>query len=526
MSNYAYVRTEDAPVLKAPRSMVGVRGWMRANLFSSPLNSILTLIFGSLALYLIWLAIDWAFFRASWTGSDREACTFENVGACWPYAKAKFMQWIYGFYPIDQRWRATTVMLLGAAALVPMLIPSAPFKKWNVLFLLVAFPIIATILLSGGNLNLSALTYLAAIVIFLALAALVPVAAYGLESGMKKNRIGALLVLVGILPLVAAFVLFVVDAIVTLLGTLALKAGMPAIASLFTDFAGLLSRLSDLTLAIPYLEVVTTIAIAAGALLSLFSAWRGGSVARQPILYWGIALAALLFILFLLDFDFGLTPVDTNDWGGLLVTLVVSLTGITLSLPLGILLALGRRSGMPVIKGFSVLFIELWRGVPLITVLFMASVMLPLFFPAGTNFDKLIRVLIGITLFSAAYMAEVVRGGLQSIPKGQYEGAMALGLSYWQMTANIILPQALKVSIPNIVGNFIGLFKDTTLVTIIGLFDLWGIIKAGAADAKWASPATEPTGYFIAAVMFWVFCFSMSRYAAFIERRLHTGHKR
>jgi general L-amino acid transport system permease protein len=159
-------------------------------------------------------------------------------------------------------------------------------------------------------------------------------------------------------------------------------------------------------------------------------------------------------------------------------------------------------------------------------VLFMASVMLPLFLPEGVNFDKLLRALIGISLFSAAYMAEVVRGGLQAIPKGQYEGALSLGLSYWQMMNMIILPQALKISIPNIVGNFIGLFKDTTLVSIIGLFDLLQIIQSSFADVKWASPNTGSTGYLFAALVYWACCFSMSRYSMYTERRLATGHKR
>ena len=174
----------------------------------------------------------------------------------------------------------------------------------------------------------------------------------------------------------------------------------------------------------------------------------------------------------------------------------------------------------------SVGYIEFIRGVPLITVLFMSSVMLPLFLPPGTNFDKLLRALIGVAMFSSAYMAEVVRGGLQAIPKGQYEGAMALGLSYGQMMAKIVLPQALKVSIPNIVGNFISLFKDTTLILIIGLFDLLGIVQAGLRDANWASASSAPTGYFTVALMYWVFCFGMSRYSIYTERRLNTGHRR
>ena len=216
--------------------------------------------------------------------------------------------------------------------------------------------------------------------------------------------------------------------------------------------------------------------------------------------------------------------VPTDKWGGLALTLLIASVGIIASLPLGILLALGRRSKMPIISTFSVLFIELWRGVPLITVLFMSSVMLPLFLPEGMNFDKLLRALIGVTLFSAAYMAEVVRAGLQAIPKGQNEAAQALGLSYAKSMALIVLPQALRYVIPSIVNTFIGLFKDTTLVAIIGMFDLLGAIQLGNADPKWLGFGIE--GYAFAALVYFCFCFSMSRYSQFLERKLHTGHKK
>ncbi|WP_420376983.1 ABC transporter permease subunit, partial [Sinorhizobium meliloti] len=208
---------------------------------------------------------------------------------------------------------------------------------------------------------------------------------------------------------------------------------------------------------------------------------------------------------------FGLTYVETPLWGGLMVTLVLSFVGIAVSLPLGILLALGRRSNMPVIKMLCTAFIEVIRGVPLITVLFMASVMLPLFLPQGVTFDKFLRALIGVSLFASAYMAEVVRGGLQAIPKGQYEGADSLGLSYWQKMGFIVLPQALKLVIPGIVNTFIGLFKDTSLVSIIGMFDLLGIVRLNFSDTNWASAVTPLTGLIFAGFVFWLFCFGMSR---------------
>ena len=220
--------------------------------------------------------------------------------------------------------------------------------------------------------------------------------------------------------------------------------------------------------------------------------------------------------------SFGLMQVETHLWGGLSLTLVLAVVGIVASLPLGILLALGRQSEMPIVRSVCIIFIEIWRGVPLITVLFMASVMLPLFFPEDMSFDKLLRALIGITLFQSAYMAEVIRGGLQAIPKGQYEAADALGLGYWQKMILIIMPQALKLMIPGIVNTFIALFKDTSLVLIIGLFDLLAIGQAANQDPKWIGYSTE--SYIFVALMFWVFCFSMSRYSMHLEHKLHTGH--
>ncbi|HCA25079.1 MAG TPA: amino acid ABC transporter permease [Pseudomonas sp.] len=221
---------------------------------------------------------------------------------------------------------------------------------------------------------------------------------------------------------------------------------------------------------------------------------------------------------------FGLSVVATSQWGGLMLTLVIASVGITGALPLGILLALGRRSNLPAIKVICVTFIEFWRGVPLITVLFMSSVMLPLFLPEGMHFDKLMRALIGVILFQSAYIAEVVRGGLQAIPKGQYEAAAAMGLGYWRMMGLVILPQALKLVIPGIVNVFIALFKDTSLVIIIGLFDLLNSIKQATTDPAWLGMATE--GYVFAALIFWIFCFGMSRYSQRLERKLDTGHKR
>lgn len=223
---------------------------------------------------------------------------------------------------------------------------------------------------------------------------------------------------------------------------------------------------------------------------------------------------------------FGLPYIETAEWGGLMVTLVLSFVSISVSLPVGILLALGRRSELPIIRWFCVGFIEFIRGVPLITVLFMASIMLPLFMPEGFTVDKFLRALVGVSIFASAYMAEVIRGGLQAVPKGQSEGADSLGLGYWQKMALIIMPQALKLVIPSIVNTFISLFKDTSLVLIISMFDLLGAVRASFTDANWISPVTPMTGLIFAGLIFWIFCFGMSRYSSFVERLLDTSHKR
>ena len=225
----------------------------------------------------------------------------------------------------------------------------------------------------------------------------------------------------------------------------------------------------------------------------------------------------------LLHGGLGLEVVGTDKWGGLTLTVVVAAIGIVASFPLGILFALGRQSKMRVVRFISVVYIEFVRGVPLITILFMASVVLPLFFSAGMDFDKLLRALIGITLFQTAYIAEVIRGGLQAIPKGQYEAADAAGLSFMKKTVLVILPQALKVSIPNIVGSFIALFKDTTLVLIIGLFDMLAIVGAATSNSSWLGRDTE--GYVFVAMVIWVILYSMSRYSKKLEARFSTEHK-
>ncbi len=245
-------------------------------------------------------------------------------------------------------------------------------------------------------------------------------------------------------------------------------------------------------------------------------------VFRKYLLLFSGIYPFLAFILIKGGF-FSLKLIDTNLFGGAMLTLIIGVTSIACSLPLGIILALGRQSNLRLVKILSVCFIEFMRGVPLITLLFVASTMLNYFLPPGTNFNLLIRVIIMMTFFSAAYIAEVIRGGIQAIPKGQYEAADAIGLTYWQTTRFITLPQALKISIPGIVNTFIGLYKDTTLVVIIGLLDPLGIGRAALADTKWNGLSTET--YLFVALIFFISCFAMSRYSLWLEKKLSTDHK-
>ena len=237
----------------------------------------------------------------------------------------------------------------------------------------------------------------------------------------------------------------------------------------------------------------------------------------------------IIFLLFVFPFiainlisggNFGLVWVETMAWGGLSLTFIISIFALLFCFPIGMFLALGRRSSAPVIRYSSIGFIEFWRGVPLITVLFMASVMMPMFLPDGTYMDKLVRVIIAITLFEAAYMAEVIRGGLQALPRGQYDAGKSLGMGYWRMHLLVILPQALKLVIPGIANTFLALVKDTPLILVVGLLELVGMIDMAKTNPDWLGFATE--GYVFAGVVFWIICFNMSRYSQRLERKYKT----
>jgi general L-amino acid transport system permease protein len=250
------------------------------------------------------------------------------------------------------------------------------------------------------------------------------------------------------------------------------------------------------------------------------SAMRAFWTMRRIALVWGVGT---LLCGWLMAGGLGLTPVPTALWGGLPITLMLAVFGTLLAFPLGVLLALGRRSELPIVRAVSIAYIELIRGVPLITVLFMASIMFALFLPEGVTFDKLLRAQIAIILFNAAYIAEVVRGGLQALPKGQYEAANALSLGYWQTQRLVILPQALRITIPAQVNSFIDNFKDTSLVIIVSIFDfLYAVKQSVVSDLDWRHYFVE--GYLFAMSIYWIFCFAMSRYSQWLEVHLQREH--
>ncbi len=263
-----------------------------------------------------------------------------------------------------------------------------------------------------------------------------------------------------------------------------------------------------------------------GAALIAWMLWTGAPRRGLGAVLFFVSFPIFAFALLHGVEGLGLRVVDTLLWGGVFVSLAAALVGIVFSLPLGVLLALGRRSGLPIVRAASVVFIEFVRGVPFITVLYMANNMLPLFLPPGWVPDRFAPPLVGTALFSAAYMAEEVRGGLQSIDKGQYEGAMALGLGYWRLTGLVVLPQALTRVIPGVVNNFIGLFKDTTLVAIVGMTDFLAAMDNAFQDTVWSGPTILATGYVFAGLFYFVFCYAMSRYSAAMERRLAAGRGR
>ena len=499
----AFIRRDLVPQRPAPVITTGVIGFARTRLFNSFSNGLLTIVSVLLMWVFIAPAVKFLLLDAVWQGTDRNACLAENaghtVGACWPFIHAKLAQFIYGFYPEAERWRVNLTFLLAAVLLLPLLIPRVPAKSLNAGLFFIAFPIVAYFLLHGGGIHGFGVSWIADIALGIA-NAIVDSGRRLIELGAARGGIGIVLVGLGYALVGLGSALAVPILPLTWLRD-AIQASGQAV----------------------WLDLVLTAVIVSGLLFWLNGAFRTGWGALTVSLATFVGIGLVVGVLGL---DHGGLPiVDTRQWGGLLVTLVVSVTGIVTSMPIGIALALGRRASIPLIRVFSVIFIEFWRGVPLITVLFFATYMLPLFLPGNFTVDGLVRVLIGVALFSGAYNAEVIRGGLQAIPRGQGEAASALGMSYWKTTGLVVMPQALRHVIPGLVNSFIALFKDTTLVLIVAIFDLLGSLRASFADPNWATPTTLFTGFAFAGLIYFTFCFSMSRYSLFVEHRLNA-HRR
>jgi general L-amino acid transport system permease protein len=433
-STSTFVRSQMLPPQAPPITEAGAVKWLRENLFSSPLNTILTVLGIGAVLYLIQHIAPWLS-RSVWVAGSLSECRQiiearwgEGVtGACWAVIRERWPQYLFGFYPSELYWRPVLAFALLWVAVAPVLFEKLPRKM---LWFTLVYPAVGYLLLWGGSVWVPAVAMLGFVIGYAAAKVVQPLA-----------------------------------------GT-----------------------------------IVATIA-----------------AVMLPVLWWlflaGPAAETLQSIV-----PLALQEVRSREFGGFILAFTIGFTGIAFSLPLGVMLALGRQSDMFIVNKLSVGFIEFIRGVPLITLLFTASLLLNYFLPPGTDFDIILRVIIMVVLFAAAYIAEVVRGGLAALPRGQYEAADALGLDYWKAQRLIIMPQALKISIPGIVSTFIGLFKDTTLVVFVGLLDpLKGITDAVRASTDWKGIYWEP--YIFVGAIFFLFCFGMSRYSMYLETKLKTDHR-
>ncbi len=438
----AYVQAESTAPRAAPLSETSVLGWLHKNLFSSVVNTLLTIF----SIYIIYLLVTglwvWGVTDAVWTADNRRECFDISIsGACWAGVTQWMDNFIYGRYPRGELWRVNIGSLMLVVWMAPLWMPRVKDKIFIGLSTVFLYPFLAGYLFAGGDKNL-----------------LLQVLATG------------------------ATVCFIGNTVHAFLGVTSGR-GLPEV------------------------------------LIRMLGKDQAPDATQRNLLL--AILAGALVVVFVLQMGWTLQEVTWTKWGGLFLTLVISGIGIAAALPLGIVLALGRRSELPVIRVLCTAFIEIFRSVPLITVLFMATTMFPLFMPEGVPLNKLTQVIIAVCLFSGCYMAETVRAGLQAIPKGQYEAAHTVGLGYWGMMGLIVMPQALKHMIPNIVGSFIGLLKDTTLVSIIGLFDLLGMLRSVSQDIPWRGLHTEPLIF--GAALFFIVCFAMSKYSRHLEVKLSAG---
>jgi general L-amino acid transport system permease protein len=593
-----YVRSAMLAAEPPPLSERGMMKWMRENLFAGWVNTALTVISLAAIIGMIWSAFPWWWHSVWNAGSLREcreivAAEGGTSGACWAVIRARWHQYLFGFYPPAFYWRpilasgllmvalspvlywnnrksAIMTAVVGGLTVLVMLAMSSPSMvtlvttvlmaalivlAWNrpklLIWVTLAYPFVALFLLWGGQIW----TYLSVI---LAVAVGIGV---GLVYGKLQDRALTLLysvvAAVGAAFVAAALIHYLNDISADFLAKFSAADFYPGIGQdggLVAKTLGALVSAAIWVISVVVWGLVALMrwvswvlnlnvsmlwnfpfasTLGVGALLAAIGTFQAARSRAAGIGGFGGLLALGGYLLFVHPWltknlaaimPLGLSPVSSDQFGGFLLAIVIGVTAIAASLPLGILLALGRRSDMFLVKTLSVGFIEFIRGVPLITLLFTASLLLAYFLPPQTNFDLILRVIILASLFSAAYIAEVVRGGLAALPRGQYEAADALALDYWQAQRLIIMPQALKISIPGIVSTFIGLFKDTTLVSFVGLLDpLRGVTMTVRADIAWKGIYWEP--YIFVGVIFFVICFGMSRYSMYLERKLKTDHR-
>ena len=424
MVNVSFVREKPLPQSPPPITEGSVIGWIRKNLFSGWLSSILTI----LSVYFLYVClrdfIPWAY-GGNWSAGSLRECLDTNPDvACFSVIGARWRQLLFGFYPSEQYWRPILTFILLFVSVTPIFAPRFAKYFWFSLI----YPGLAVWLLCGGSIWPVFSIYLAC-------------AVSGLGFYIARNQFK-------------------------------LSSGMSAI------------------------------------------------VAIISIIIFYLFIASPFIALFKYIFPITLLVIESMQFGGFLLSMIVGFSGIAASFPIGILLALGRQSDLPLVKMICVGFIEFIRGVPLITLLFVASVLLNYFLPPGTSFDIIVRVIIMVTIFSAAYMAEVIRGGLQALPRGQYDAAKSLGMGYWKLHLLVILPQALKLVIPGIANTFLALVKDTPLIFVVGLLELAGMLGLAKTNPEWLGFSME--GYVFAAIIFWIICYTMSRYSQNLEQKYKT----
>ena len=631
MADTSFVRTEMLEEQAPPPTSVGVIGWLRANLFSSVINSIMTVIAVAFIIYILSGLLPWIFLSETQYDSLKNCreVFFIKYGAgihghaCWSVITERWIQLLYGFYPSDAYWRPNLALVLLFVALAPILFADSVPRQ--LLFVTAAYPFIMPWLMWGGAIWSPLLVFAGLVVGYFVYRALTPIggALLGIPAAALAVVIWLLFLMSPINHFInkmvaspqmdsrAASLAVTIDELTPVTEEMDAKlkalnaeilVGEKERGELFKVLEGLQETGLEegktekeiratpefQTAAAAFMEKLDAITLIKaearelGRTLSL----QGGELGNAEFLLQRIkalpeaeaqlpelnkayeaALAELpdkfsglteegqvanlgiettqeeleLFRAYLSAEDarrgaenlitqtyaevgrIGLKPVTSRLFGGFMLAILIGVVAIMASLPIGIVLALGRQSDLLIVKAICVGFIEFIRGVPLITLLFVASTLLNIFLPPGTNFDIIVRVMIMVTLFAAAYMAEVIRGGLAALPKGQYEGADSLGLDYWQAQRLIIMPQALKISIPGIVSTFIGVFKDTTLVSVISILDPLGLSQGIRSNAAWNGIYWELFAFI--AALFFVVCFGMSRYSMYLERKLRTDHR-